>query len=233
MKALIKKEIFHQIRNPIGLISVVLFSLFLNLLFMKDLFLRGDTSIKPFFELVPWVFLLFIPAITMRVFADEKQTNSIELLLSLPITERNIVYAKIIVLCGVLCVGFMLTAMVPVSLIILGNRAFAEIIVSYFGSILLGASFISLGMVFSILTAHQLVAFISSSFVFFFLLVIGSDFLSTVLPRSFIQLLTYLSPLFHFSNFIRGIIDIRSVFYFVLFIILSLYICVLHLEKRT
>jgi ABC-2 type transport system permease protein len=200
---------------------------------MKDLFLRGDTSIKPFFELVPWVFLLFIPAITMRVFADEKQTNSMELLLSLPITERTIVYAKTIVLCGLLCVGFVLTAMVPLSLLMLGSTAYTEIVVSYIGALLLGTSFISLGMMFSILTDHQLIAFISSCFVFFFLLVIGSDFLSTVLPRSIIQFMAYLSPLFHFSNFVRGIIDIRSVVYFALFIVFSLYICMIHLEKRT
>lgn len=232
MKSLIKKEIIHQIRSPIGLITVVLFPFILNLFFIKDMFIRGDTSIKPFFDLVPWVLLLFVSTITMRIFAEEKQTGSIELLLTLPISERKIVLSKAIVLWLVILLGFLLTLSVPVTLITLGNKAYLEILVAYIGSLLLGFSFVSMGMIFSLLTSHQLVAFILSFVFLFCTTLLGSSFLSTIFPNSISQLVTYISPIYHYDNFVRGIIDIRSVIYFTLSIIFSLYICAINLERR-
>src|SRR3989344_9699856 len=93
-KNLYKKELNYYLNNPIGYIVVVLFAVFANFLFVKDIFVIGSVSLRPFFSFLPWLFLVFVPALTMRVLSEEKRINTIEVLLTLPISELQIVLAK-------------------------------------------------------------------------------------------------------------------------------------------
>lgn len=232
MKALIKKEFSYYLNTPVGYIVAIIFAAFSNFLFVKDIFAVGSASMRPFFGLIPWLFVVFIPAITMRSFAEEKRLNTIETILTLPLSEFQIVLAKYISLVLFAAIGVALTLSLPISLSILSQLSPLEIIVSYFGVILTASAFISCGLFFSSLTKNQMVAFLSSAIVLFIFVVLSLDFFSTILPKIIQDYLVYFSPAYHLQNFTKGVIDARSVFYFVSFSALFLLLTVIHLEKR-
>ena len=232
MKQLYKKELNYYLNNPIGYIVVILFALFANFLFVKDLFVVGSASMRPFFSLLPWLLMVFVPALSMRILAEEKRSNTIEVLLTLPVSESQIVLAKFGALITMVALAFALTLSLPVSLSVLSTLYLPEVIIGYLGALFLVAAFIALSMFFSGQTKNQVVAFLLSILSVFFLLVISTDFTATVLPRAMQNFLSYFSPIYHFRNFIKGVVDARSVFYFLSLTILFLFLTVTGLEKR-
>lgn len=229
---LFKKEIAFYFNSPTGYIIAVLFAVFANFLFVKDLFLRGTSSMRPFFDLLPWLLLIFIPAISMRIFAEERRTNTIEVLLTLPVTEAAVVISKFLALLFFATLSLVLTLSLPILLFFISKISVAEIIVSYSGSLLLISLFIALSMLVSSLAKSQVVAFLSAVLVIFVLLVLGGEFLTSVIPRFIHENITVFSPLYHYNSFLRGLIDLRSAFYFVSGIVMLLFFTVINIEKR-
>lgn len=229
---LLKKELSYYFNNPIGYIVAILFAVFANFLFIKDLFLRGESSMRPFFDILPWLFLVFIPALTMRIFSEEKRVNTIEVLLTLPITEINLVVAKWTALSIFSLFIFLLTLLIPVTLTFIGKPYLPEITVAYGGAFLLSAVFISISLFFSSLTKNQIIAFLYSVLTIFFLMIIGGDFLATFIPRFIQEILSSFSPLYHYDNFLKGLVDLRSVLYFTSLITLFIFLTTINLEKR-
>jgi ABC-2 type transport system permease protein len=232
MLNLYKKELQYYLNSPIGYIIVILFVVFANFLFMKDIFVVGSASMRPFFTLIPWLFLVFIPALTMRIISEERRTNTIEVLLTLPVSETQVVLSKFFALATIMGVALVLTMGMPVSLFFLTKLYFPEVFIAYLGSFLMSSSFIAISMFFSSLTKNQVVAFLASIIALFFLLVSGTDFLGTVLPRVILDFLTYFVPQYHFQNFVKGVFDMRSVMYFVSLISIFLFLTIVNLEKR-
>lgn len=232
MFTLYKKELNYYLQNPIGYIVVILFALFANFLFVKDIFTSGSASLRPFFGFLPWLMLVFIPAISMRIFSEEKRTNTIEVLLTLPISETQLVLAKFLALVTMIAVGLLLTFALPVSLSILAKLYFPEVIVGYLGAILMAGMFVSVSLLFSVYTKNQVVAFLASAIGIFILLVMGTDFMANVLPKTILDPLSYFTPAYHFQNFVKGIVDLRSVIYFVSGISVLLILTIVSLEKR-
>ncbi len=232
MLSLYKKELNYYLNNPIGYIIIILFALFANFLFVKDIFLLGSASMRPFFTILPWLFMVFTPALAMRIFSEEKKTNTLEVLLTLPLSESQLVLAKFLALVSLMSIGLLLTFGLPVSLLFLTKIYLPEIIIGYLGGVFLGAFFIALSMFFSSVTKNQVVAFLSSVLTIFILLVISTDFTASILPKTWQNFLSYFSPVYHFQSFIKGLVDFRSVFYFFSGIILFLFITIIELEKR-
>jgi len=232
MLTLYKKELNYYLDNPIGYIVVILFAIFANFLFIKDIFVIGSASMQPFFSFFPWLFLIFVPALTMRIFAEEKRINTIEVLLTLPVSETQVVLAKFFALLTLVLVSLLLTIGLPISLSFLTKIYLPEIFVAYFGSLFLASSFIGVTMFFSSQTKNQVVAFLSAVLVLFIWQVLGTDFMATVLPRNLIDFLIYFTPFYHFQNFIKGIVDLRSIVYFFSLTIVFLFLTVVSLEKR-
>ncbi len=232
MLNLYKKELNYYLNNPIGYIITVLFVVFANFLFVKDIFVTGSASMRPFFGLLPWLLLIFIPAATMRILAEEKKLNTIEVLLTLPITETQIVLAKFFALITLVLITLLLTSGLPVSLSFLTEIYLPEIIIGYLGIFIFSAALISLSMFLSNQTKNQVVAFLSSVIIIFLLLVLSTDFSATVLPKLIQDYLSYFTPLHHLQNFIKGVVDIRSVFYFISLTACFLFLTVVDLEKR-
>lgn len=233
MKTLYKKELSYYLNNPIGYIVMILFAAFANFLYVKDIFVVGSASMQPFFGIIPWLLLIFIPALSMRILSEEKRTNTIEVLLTLPVSETQIVVSKFLGLSTLLFVSLLLTFGLPISLMFLTKIYLPEIIVGYAGALLLGGAFIAISMFFSSLSKNQVVAFLSSIIFLFLILVVGSDFMANILPKIVLDTLSYFTPMYHFQNFIKGIADLRSVIYFLSLIIVFLFITIVHLEKRT
>jgi len=109
---------------------------------------------------------------------------------------------------------------------------FPEIFIGYIGMLFMGGLFVSGSMFFSSLTKNQVVAFLSSVIFFFIFMILGSDFLATVLPKFILDFLNYFSPLYHLQNFINGLIDLRSVFYFFSLSATFIFLTIINLEKR-
>lgn len=236
MFTLYKKELNYYLNNPIGYIVIVLFAVFANFLYLKDIFIVGSASMRPFFNLVPWVFLIFIPAITMRAISEEKRNNTIETLLTLPISEIQIVVAKFFALLTLVAIGLSLTLGLPLSLYVLTKTYVTaiylpEVFMGYLGVLMLGSLFISISLFFSSLTKNQVVAFLSSACILFILLVFGTEFLG-FLPKTFQDALTYFSPTTHLQNFTKGVFDVRSFVYFKSLSILFIFLTIIDLEKR-
>lgn len=232
MWTLYKKELNYYLNNPVGYIVLILFGVFANLLFVKDVFVTGSASMKPFFNILPWIFLVFIPALTMRIFAEEKRTNTIEILLTLPISETGIVISKFFALVTVTAIGLILTLGLPVTLSFLTKVYYPEIFVGYIGSLFLASAFIAVSMFFSHLTKNQIVAFLASILTLFLLFVLSSDFVAPLMPRFIINSVENFLPLTHFNPFIKGVVDLRSLFFFASFITLFLFLTIIDLEKR-
>ncbi|MEK7079483.1 MAG: ABC transporter permease subunit [Patescibacteria group bacterium] len=232
MFTLFKKELDYYLNNAVGYIVVILFAVFVNFLYVKDIFLNGSVSMKSFFGIIPWLFLIFIPAITMRAFSEEKRLNTIEVLLTLPVSEAQIVIAKFFTYIVLVILALLLTFALPASFYYLAHIYLPEVLVGYAGAVLMGASFIAISMYFSTLTKNQIVSFLSSLLVLFVLLGISSDLLSSLLPKLIQDMLVYFSPIYHFQNFAKGIVDLRSVYYFMSIAVLFLFLTVVNLEKR-
>ncbi|PIP64492.1 hypothetical protein CO083_03765 [Candidatus Roizmanbacteria bacterium CG_4_9_14_0_8_um_filter_34_12] len=232
MFKLFRKELNYYLNNPVGYIVLILFAVFANFLYIKDIFVIGSASLRPFFGVLPWLLMIFIPALAMRSFAEEKRSNTIEVLLTLPISETQIVIAKFMALMILMGIGLLLTIGLTVSLSMLSKIYYPEILVGYLGAIFLSMTLISLSMFFSSLTKNQIAAFLGSVITIFVLLVMGTDFFATVFPRTIQEGMTIFTPLYHLQNFTKGLIDFRSVFYFISMTITFLFLTVVNLEKR-
>ena len=237
MKGLFRKELLFYLNNPIGYITIILFAVFANFLFVKDIFTVGVASMRQFFDMLPWLLMIFIPAVAMRTFSEEKKNNTIDILLSLPISELQIVFAKFFAILVVVAIGLLLTLGLPISLYVLtrefgSNLYLPEIFVGYLGVILMSAVFSAISLFYSTQTKNQVIAFLFSSITLFFLIVFSSDFVAGLVPSIAQEFLNYLSPATHMRSFIKGVIDVRSVYYFLSFSVIFLFLTVVDLEKR-
>jgi len=232
MLTLFRKELNYYVNNVLGYIVIILFAVFANFLFMKDVFVVGSASLRPFFSIIPWLFLVFIPAVVMRSFAEEKKQNTIEVLLTLPLTESQIVIAKFASYFILVLASLLLTFSLPVSFSFLARLYIPEILIGYLGCLFLASSFISVSMYFSVLTKNQIISFLASAFTLFILLGISTELISSLLPKMVQDILIYFSPIYHFQNFIKGIVDLRSVYFFLSITFLFVFLTVVHLEKR-
>ncbi|NTU47280.1 ABC transporter permease [Candidatus Roizmanbacteria bacterium] len=232
MFALYKKELSYYLNNPVGYIVTILFAGFVNFMFMKDVFLGTSVSMRPFFGLLPWLLIIFVPALTMRSLSEEKRSNTVEVLLTLPLSETQIVLAKFFAILTVVLFGLLLTASIPVAFSVVSKVYLPEILVGYGGIFLFSASFAAISLLCSSLTKNQVIAFLVSLVTLFFLTLMATDVISSFVPRFIQEILAYLGPLYHLDNFMKGLIDFRSVFYFISVITVFLGLTIIDLEKR-
>lgn len=232
MKALYKKEIMQYLNNPVGYVVPLLFALFANYLFMKDVFVVGSASMKPFFGVVPWLLFIFIPALAIRSFSEEKRTNTIEVLMTLPLSEQDVVLAKMLSLLTVTTGALLLTLSVPLVLGGLSKLFIPEIVVGYVGLFLLSSSYIAFSVYVSNRISNQIASFLVSVLILFVATTLSSDFLANILPRFVQDILLFVSPLLHMQNFAKGVVDLRSLFYFIGLAFLFFKLTVMDLQKR-
>lgn len=232
MKAVYKKELGHFFNNPLGFIVIVLFALFSNFLFIKDIFSLGSASMRPFFVTTGWLLTIFIPALSMRSFAEEKRTNTLETLLTLPVREWDIVFGKMLAMMTVVAMALALTLGLPVTLTFLANLYFPEVLMGYVGLLLMSAAFTAITMFFSLKTNNQIVAFFLSAIVLFILIAFSSDFVVSFIPRGISDAAVFVMPVTHLDPFIKGILDLRSLVYFLMLTGLFVYLTASELEER-
>ena len=232
--SIFKKELRSYFSSPIGFVFIIFYLLVSNafFFFVQDFFRQGQVTMRGYFAAMPWVFLFFVPAITMRLWAEEKKMGTIEVLLTMPMKEWEIVAGKFLAAFAFLAITLLFSISIPASLMYLGKPDFGVIIGSYVGALFLGSAYLAIGLYISSLTENQVVAFIISLAVIFVLLLIGIAPVWLNALGSIVSVCEYVSLLSHFNNVTRGVIDSRDVIYYASVIVLFLYLNIKNIEAR-
>jgi ABC-2 type transport system permease protein len=232
--SIFKKELRSYFSSPIGFVFIIFYLLVSNafFFFVQDFFRQGQVTMRGYFAAMPWVFLFFVPAITMRLWAEEKKLGTVELLLTMPMKEWEIVTGKFLASFAFLAITLLFSISIPASLMYLGKPDFGVILGSYVGALFLGSAYLAIGLYISSLTENQVVAFIISLAVIFVLLLIGIAPVWLNVLGPIVAICEYVSLLSHFNNVTRGVIDSRDVIYYVSVIALFLYLNIKNIEAR-
>lgn len=227
-----KRELKGYFNSAIAYICITVFLVLVNWLFFRSFFLGGQAHLRNFFSLIPWVFLFFVPAITMRLWAEEKKSGTFEILMTLPVKDYEVVLGKFLASYFFLFVTLALTIGIPISAAYLGNPDWGPIIGGYLGLLLMGGVYLAIGLFCSSLTLNQIVAFITSIGVSFALFIVGENMVLFALPDYLVPFFEYLGLNTHFTSISRGVIDSRDIIYYVSAISFFLYLNVRALESR-
>lgn len=225
-----RKELISYFNSPVAYIVIVVFLIITGWFFTSSLFITGVVTMRNVFDIIPFIFLFFVPAISMRTFAEEKKSGTIELLLTKPITDTDIVVGKFLAALALTGIALLFTLIYVISLSFLGSIDLGSIIGSYIGLLLMSGIYISIGIFASSLTENQVIAFIIS-----FLIVFGLFMLNKVLiflPTSLASILEYISIDYHFGNIARGILDTRNIIYYLSGIFIFILLTRFSLESR-
>jgi ABC-2 type transport system permease protein len=224
------KELKDFFISPIAYIVIAVFLLVTGWLFFSTFFVFNQADLRNFFNLLPMTFAFVVPAITMRLFAEELNTGSYETLLTLPVTFRDIILGKF--LAGVIFVGAILVPTVAYPLFIagMGELDWGPVVGGYAGALMLGAAFTAIGLFASALTRNQIIAFILGALICFVLTVL--DRMLFFFPAPILNVVNYLGASSHFQNVAKGIIDSRDVLYFLSLAFLGLYATHLAMQEK-
>jgi ABC-2 type transport system permease protein len=215
------KELKDYFISPIAYIVISIFLLAVGWFFFTTFFYFNQADLRNFFDLLPVFFSFVVPAITMRLFSEELNMGSYEMLLTLPVTFKDVLVGKF--LAGVVFVAAILvpTLAYPICIAFMGQLDWGAVAGGYVGAILLGAAFSAVGLFASSLTRNQIVAFIVGTTLCLTLTLI--DKMLFFFPRFLLDVIGYLGAGFHFKNIAKGIIDSRDVLYFLSVIFIGLY----------
>ncbi|KKQ54559.1 MAG: hypothetical protein US83_C0005G0043 [Candidatus Falkowbacteria bacterium GW2011_GWC2_38_22] len=218
--------------SPIAYIFIGVFLVVGNWMFFKSFFLIGQISMRGYFDLLPWIFLFLSPALTMRLWAEEKKSGTIEFLLTLPVTDWQVVWAKFLGALSFMFIALLLSISLPISLALLGNLELGPVIGSYLGSLLLGGSYLALGLFISSLTKNQIIAFVLGLVACFVFFIIGTEFVLIGVPKFIVPFFKFLGLGSHFYNIAKGVIDSKDIIYYGSFIFLFLWLNARVIESR-
>lgn len=235
-----KKEITQFLGNPVGYMVISIF-LLLNALLLfvfpdTSLLSFGYASLQPFFDVVPWIVLFFVPAITMRSFAEEYKTGSFEILKTLPLTPAKIVLGKFLSGVSIVILTLLLTSIFAITVQILSVGSGLDVgatIASYIGLLLLCCCFVAIGIYISSLTNNVVLAFVGAAFAcFIFFVGIESISKLSFLKGNADYFIEYLGLNTHYVAMSKGAIYFKDILYFSLVCTLFLFLAARNVSKR-
>jgi ABC-2 type transport system permease protein len=232
VSAIFRKEFRSYFVSPVAYVFITVYLVVTNFLFFQGFFLINQADMRGYFGLLPWVFLFFVPAITMRVWAEERKVKTLEVLLTWPIKDVELVAGKFLASFAFLGLAILLSVTIPVTIVILGNPDMGAVFCSYLGALLMGGAYLAIGLWISSLTENQIVAFIVGVVVTFALFIVGSPFFTMAVHPSLVPVFTYIGLGTHFDSISRGVIDSRDVVYYLSVIGFFLFLNVRSLESR-
>ena len=224
------KELKDFFISPIAYIVISVFLLVTGWLFFSTFFVFNQADMRNFFNLLPMTFAFVVPAITMRLFSEELNTGSYEILLTLPVTFRDIIVGKFLAGVIFVCAILVPTLAYPVSISLMGELDWGPVIGGYAGAVMLGAAFTAIGLFASALTRNQIIAFILGAVICFALT--AMDRMLFFFPTAALNVVNYLGASSHFQNVAKGIIDSRDILYFLSLVILGLYAAHLAMQEK-
>jgi ABC-2 type transport system permease protein len=236
-KAVFKRELRSYFTTPIAYVFLVVFLFFSGYLTFKNGFFEiRQADMTAFFINIPLLFVFMVPATTMRLWAEERKSGSIELLLTLPITVTQAVLGKFFAAWVFLIISLVLTFPMVITVFFLGNPDTGLIITGYLGAILMAGGFLAIGCFFSALSKNQVISFVLSVVACAVLVFAGvpttMNYLSTFLPIGLVSAIETMSLESHFESIQRGILEFKDVSYFIILIIGWVTACTVVLEER-
>jgi len=238
VKPVFSRELSQYFNTPLGYVYIVVFVLMSGFFFFElfKFFQTGQASLRNLFMLLPWVYLFFVPAISMRLLAEDKKIGTVEVLMTLPLKDWEVVLSKFFAAFIFLTLTLLLTA--PIILVL--NKAAAEgvtldfgpIFGGYIAAILMGGAFLAVGIFFSSLTDNQIVAFILAVVTMAIFLLIGLPDVVGYFPAVTQKFVSNLSLISHFYSVERGVIDTRDMLYYISVIFLFVFLTIRSVESR-
>ena len=239
VSAIMRRELYGYFATPVAYVFIVIF-LFLTGVFtfyLGSFYESNQADLDPFFRFHPWLYLFLIPAISMRLWSEERKSGTIELLMTLPVTTLEAVLGKYLAAWCFSGIALALTFPIWITVNYLGDPDNTVIIASYLGSLLMAGGFLAIGSCISALTKNQVIAFVISVVICFLFILSGFpvvlDFFHGWAPQALINAISSLSFLAHFQSITKGVIDIRDIFFYTVLIAFWLYanVVVIDLKK--
>ncbi len=224
VRTIMQRELKAYFSTPVAWVFIVIFTVMAAAFtfYLGGFYQRGMADLEPFFRFHPWLYLFLVPALSMRLWAEERKSGTIELLLTLPVTLVEAIVGKFIAAWLFLGLALFLTVPIWFSVNYLGDPDNGVILAAYIGSWLMAGAFLAIGSCISALTRNQVVAFILSVVVCFGFLLSGLPIVLEAfrgwLPQVFVDGIANLSLISHFADISRGVLDLRDLVFFMLVI---------------
>ena len=229
IKALFRRELTSYFATPVAYVFIVIFLMLMGAFtfYIGGFYERGQADLRPFFNFHPWLYLFLVPAIAMRLWAEERKTGTVEFLMTLPLTPLQAVLGKFLAAWAFAGIALALTFPIWITVNYLGDPDNGAILAGYIGSFLMAGGFLAIGSCVSAFTRNQVIAFVISVVLCFGFLLAGFplvlDLFSAWAPQIVVDGISSLSFLTHFADISRGVIDLRDLIYFALVIGAFLY----------
>lgn len=233
-----RREIGGYFATPLAYIFIAIFAALTSAFafYMGGFFERGQADLKPFFDHHPWLLVLLVPAISMRLWAEERKSGSIELLMTLPVTTTETVIGKFIAAWVMMAVALLVTASMWITVNYLGTPDNGVIAAVYFGSWLLAGAFLSIGAAISASTKNQVIAFVVATAACFLFVMSGLESVlnafETWLPRFVIVGISSMSFLNYYDQLAKGVIEARAIIFFVSMIAFWLFANIIVVDQK-
>ena len=217
---LFRREFWSYFATPLAFVFIVIFLLLAGALafYLGGFYERGQADLAPFFNYHPWLYLFLIPALSMRLWAEERKSGTIELLMTLPVTLWQAVIGKYLAAWAFAGVALVLTFPIWITVNYLGDPDNGAILAAYIGSFLMAGGFLAIGSCISAATRNQVIAFIFTVVLCFGFLLSGLPMVLGLFdgwaPQPIIDAVASLSFLTHFASISKGVIDVRDLLYF-------------------
>jgi len=231
------RELAGYFATPVATVFIVIFLILQGTLTFNlgNFFDRGQADLNPFFNFLPWVFLLLVPAITMRLWAEERRLGTIELLLTLPITQAQAVIGKFLAAWAFCAIALVLTFPIILTVRYLGDPDMGVIWSGYLGALLVAGAFLSIGSAMSALTRNQVIAFVLGVAVCFIFAAASyplvTDFLNRNTP-AMAEVARRFAVVDRYQDFTRGLISLRDLVFFTTFIGFWLFVTTVLVDQR-
>jgi len=232
------REFRGYFATPLAYVFVVIFLMLTGIFtfYIGNFYARDQADLLPFFNFHPWLYLFLVPAISMRLWAEERKTGSIELLMTLPVTLWQSVLGKYLAAWGIIGIALLLTFPIWITVNYLGEPDNGVIITEYLASFLMAGGFLAIGACISATSRNQVIAFIITVVICFLFLLSGLPMVLDIFygwaPQFIVDAVAGVSFLTHFNSLSKGVIDLRDIVYFTLIIVSWLYANTIVLEMK-
>jgi len=233
-----RREIASYFATPVAYVFIVIFLALTGAFafYVGGFFIREQADLEPFFVYHPWLYLMLIPAVAMRLWAEERKTGTIEVLMTLPVTTTEAVLGKYLAAWGFCGIALALTFPMWITVNVLGSPDNGVIMASYIGSFLMAGAFLAIGSCISSLTKNQVIAFIVTATVCFLFTLSGLElvlnFFRAWAPELLIRTIASMSFLSHFTAVTKGVIELRDLIFFASLIVFWLFANVVAVDFR-
>lgn len=237
--AIFKREILGYFGSPVAYVFIAIFLLLLGFFtfYISHFFEMGQADLRAFFEWHPWIYMFLVPAVAMRLWAEERRMGTIELILTYPITVSEAILGKFLAAWIFIGIALILTFPMVITVVYLGDPDLGAILCGYVGSFLLAGAFLSVGSMTSAMTRSQVISFILAVVICLFFILAGyppvTEIFSGWAPGWLLEVVANLSFLSHFQSLQRGVIDARDLLYYLSVIFFMLFANSIIIQNRS